>query len=163
MRKLLFLLLLLPLLFVTSCSNTGDSSTNSSTNATAPSSSANQLLMALDREIEASNAQMPMKVDYATNLLSLTRDGDNVTYVYEIDESSFDFEDMIADKESFKNQLKNQISLLSTPDNEVYAFMSLLRDTGKNLRYVYKGNTSGKTMTIEFANSELKELINPKR
>ena len=148
MKKILFILMLCPLLMISSCKD------NANTN---PSANSKEIL--LDKEIEASNAQFPVQVDDATTLMSLSRDGNIVTYEYEIDESAFDFETFTAQKESFKSQLEKQIAVLSTPNSEVYVFMSLLKDTGNSLRYLYKGNRSGKTMVIEFSNDELKQII----
>ena len=113
----------------------------------------------LDQEIEVFNAQFPVKMDNASTLVSLTRDGDVVTYEYEIDESVFDFEKFIAQKDTFRSQLENQITATSTPNSEFYAFVSLLRDTDKALHYLYKGIPSGKTVVIEFSNDELKKMI----
>ena len=80
--------MLCPLLTVMSCrDNTATS------NETAPSVSAdanlNSMEAALEKELYASNAQMPMQVDYATTLNSVTRDGKVVTYEYVIDEGVF--------------------------------------------------------------------------
>ena len=48
---------------------------------------------------------------------------------------------------------------MCTPNSEVYAFMSLIRDTGRDLRYQYTGNLTGKVTTIEFSNDDLHEMI----
>ena len=144
MKKLFFLLMLCPLLMVVSCKdNTGSAS--------------NEAL--LDKEIAASNKNMPMQVDNATTLLSLSRDGDVVTYEYVIDENAMDYAQFIDQKEKFRINLKNQIIALSTPDSELYGFMSLIKATGKNLRYQYKGNRSGLITTIDFPNDEIQEMI----
>ena len=136
-----------------------DNTATSNETTTTVSADANSMEAALEKEIYASNAQMPMQVDYATTLRSVTRDGNVVTYEYGIDESVFNFDDIIARSEDFKANLKEQIKLMSSPDSEVYTFMSLLKKTGKDLRYLYKGKNTGKTMTIVITNDELKELI----
>ena len=148
MKKLLFILMLCPLLMITSCKDNAKTGTD-----------ANSMEILLDKEIAASNAQFPVKVDFATTLKSLSRDGNIVTYEYEIDENAFDFDSLAAEKERFRSQLENQIAIMSTPNSEVYVFMTMLRDTGNELRYLYKGNPSGKTMVIEFTNDELKKII----
>ena len=73
MKKFLLIFMLCPLLTVMSCrDNTATS------NETAPSVSAdanlNSMEAALEKELYASYAQMPMQVDYATTLNSVTRD-----------------------------------------------------------------------------------------
>lgn len=156
MKKFLLIFMLCPLLMVMSCRD--NTATNNETTTTV-SADANSMEMALEKEIYASNAQMPMQVDYATTLRSVTRDGNVVTYEYGIDESVFNFDDIIARSEDFKANLKEQIKLMSSPDSEVYTFMSLLKKTGKDLRYLYKGKNTGKTMTIVITNDELKVLI----
>lgn len=156
MKKFLLIFMLCPLLMVMSCR---DNTATSNETTTTVSADANSMEMALEKEIYASNAQMPMQVDYATTLRSVTRDGNVVTYEYGIDESVFNFDDIIARSEDFKANLKEQIKLMSSPDSEVYTFMSLLKKTGKDLRYLYKGKNTGKTMTIVITNDELKELI----
>lgn len=156
MKKFLLIFMLCPLLMVMSCRD--NTATNNETTTTV-SADASSMEMALEKEIYASNAQMPMQVDYATTLRSVTRDGNVVTYEYGIDESVFNFDDIIARSDDFKANLKEQIKLMSSPDSEVYTFMSLLKKTGKDLRYLYKGKNSGKTMTIVITNDELKELI----
>ncbi len=156
MKKFLLIFMLCPLLMVISCR---DNTATSNETTTTVSADANSMEAALEKEIYASNAQMPMQVDYATTLRSVTRDGNVVTYEYGIDESVFNFDDIIARSDDFKANLKEQIKLMSSPDSEVYTFMSLLKKTGKDLRYLYKGKNSGKTMTIVITNDELKELI----
>ncbi|MBQ3364797.1 MAG: hypothetical protein IJG42_12705 [Muribaculaceae bacterium] len=156
MKKFLLIFMLCPLLMVMSCR---DNTATSNETTTTVSADANSMEAALEKEIYASNAQMPMQVDYATTLRSVTRDGNVVTYEYGIDESVFNFDDIIARSEDFKANLKEQIKLMSSPDSEVYTFMSLLKKTGKDLRYLYKGKNTGKTMTIVITNDELKELI----
>lgn len=156
MKKFLLIFMLFPLLMVMSCRD--NTATNNETTTTV-SADASSMEMALEKEIYASNAQMPMQVDYATTLRSVTRDGNVVTYEYGIDESVFNFDDIIARSDDFKANLKEQIKLMSSPDSEVYTFMSLLKKTGKDLRYLYKGKNTGKTMTIVITNDELKELI----
>ena len=136
MKKVFFILLLLPLLLVTSCKdNTGSGLSADSKEAL------------LDKEIAASVAQFPMQVDDATTLVLLSRDGNVVTYDYVLDESKMNFDEFIANKESFKAQLRNNIVVVCTPSSD------------KELHYRYTGKPSGRLVTIEFSNDEIKELI----
>ena len=148
MKKLFLILLFLPLMMVTSCKdNTGSGISADSKDAL------------LDKEIAASVAQFPMQVDDATTLVLLSRDGNVVTYDYALDESKMNFDEFIANQESFKAQLRNNIVVVCTPSSDFHTFMTLLRDTDKELRYRYKGKPSGRSVTIEFSNNEIKELI----
>lgn len=151
MKKLFFLLMICPLMMLTSCKD------NKGSNAK------EELL--LEQEMKATNAQLPMQVDVATTLMSVTIDGDMVTYKYLVDEDAMDYAQFIDQREQFRNDLKKQIVAMSTPNSEMHAFMSLLKVTGKDLRYQYKGNRSGMITTIDFPNDELQEMIkdfNPK-
>lgn len=148
MKKLFVILLIFPLMMVTSCKD------NSGSGMSADSKDA-----LLDKEIEASVSQFPMQVDNATTLVLLSRDGRIVTYDYVLDESVMNFDEFIANKESFKEQLRNNIVVVCTPPSSFRPFMTLLRDTDKELHYRYKGKTSGRSVTIVFSNDEIKELI----
>ena len=63
MKKLLFVLLLCPLMVMTSCRDSSGSNNK-----------AKELLLAND--IKAANDQFPMQVDYATTALSVALEGD---------------------------------------------------------------------------------------
>ena len=114
----------------------------------------------LDWDIEATNSLLPKKLDYVTTLVSLTRDGDVVTYTYEIDENELDMATVIAGKKQLKETLASQIAELNSPTSTAQTFMRLLRGAGKDLHYVYQGNESGQSLEIEFTNSELNEMLN---
>ncbi len=148
MKKLFLLLLICPLMMLTSCKDNGKSSLRAD--------SANALI---DQEIEATNAQFPMQIDVATTLVSTSRQGDIVAYHYILDESEVDFDTFNASKESFKNRLRNDLTVICLPSSEVHALFALLRDSGKVLRYEYKGKPSGRTMSIDFSNEELHKII----
>ena len=113
----------------------------------------------IDQEIEASNAQLPMQVDYATTLLAMSRDDSIVTYQYELDENEVEFEDIFANQVSFRADLKEKLTAGSETDLELNAFLTLLSETGKVLRYSYTGNLSGQVVSLEFSNDEIKEMI----
>ena len=147
MKKLLFILMLCPLMMITSCKDNANTSAGK-----------NSKEILLDKEIEASNAMFPMQVDIATTLKSVSRDGKVVTYEYEIDESVLEFETLTAKEETYRSQLESQLAALSKPNAEMYAFVSILKETDCGLRYLYKGNLTGKTMAIEFTSDELKKL-----
>ena len=152
--KKLFFLLMFPLLMITSCKDNAEKANNSN-NITETVSKE----MLLEQEIKAFNEQLPIQVDEATTLLSMFKDEEYVIYEYSVDENDMDFKQFIEHKEEFRNNIKNYIISKSTPDSELYAFMSLVRDTGNNLRYQYIGNKSGKATIFEFSNDDLKEMI----
>ena len=67
--KKLFLLLMFPLLMITSCKDNAEKANNSN-NATETVSKE----MLLEQEIKAFNEQLPIQVDEATTLLSMFKD-----------------------------------------------------------------------------------------
>lgn len=154
MKKLLFLLMLCPLMMITSCKDNVEKADNA---ATAAENVSKEKL--LEQEIKATNEQLPIQVDEATKLLSVSKHGEYVIYEYSVNEGDMAFKQFIDHKEDFKNNIKDQIIAMSSPNSEVYAFMSLIRDTGRDLRYQYTGNLTGKVTTIEFTNDDLHEMI----
>ncbi len=151
MKKLLFLLMLCPLMMITSCKDNAEKANNTTKTTTKE--------MLLAQEIKATNDQLPIQVDEATTLLSVSKLGEYVIYEYSVNEGDMDFKQFIEHIEDFRNNIKDQIITMSTPNTEVYAFMSLIRDTGRDLRYQYTGNLTGKVTTIEFTNDDLHEMI----
>jgi len=148
MKKLFFVLMLCPLLMLTmpSCSG-GTGSTNSGTDKTK--------MELLDKEIDLSNHQMPMQVDFATTLMSLKRQSMTVSYQYVVDEDAIDMDEVIANQRPFKTTLENQITTVK----EAKYFASMVADAGCDLHFVYDGNHSAKNVTIEFTNAELKSIL----
>ena len=114
----------------------------------------------LDWEIQASNSTLPRKLDAVTTLLSMSRDGNVVSYNYEIDESQLDMSVLINGQEQLKQTLAEQVATLNSNTSSAQAFMRLLRRGNMELHYVYKGNSSGKTARIQFTNAELRDMAN---
>ena len=90
-----------------------------------------------------------------TTLVSIGRLGDTVSYLFELDEEVVDMsllKDYLDEaKENFRQELE---SPTTTPN----IFISLVCRTNKSLRYVYRGKTTGKELTIEFTNAELRNI-----
>ena len=152
MKKLVFAMMLCPvLLLMASCTGSTD---NAGSTVSSVSDAGGSEMEKLDADLRISNAQMPMKVDYATTLLSITRDGHVVTYHYEVDEDAVAFEDLVEYQEDFRTNLKKEIKGASA----VTDFVSLVLDAGCELCYEYKGNQSGRTMELEFGKDELETM-----
>ena len=147
MKKLYFILMLCPLMWFTSCSDSSNSGSKASD------------LELLDKEIEATNAQLPMQIDYVTTFLEVSRSFGVVTYKYEIDENEIDFDDMQAHKVSFRAGLKGNLTSMCVPGSDLYAFLSLMSKAGAVLQYEYKGNLTGKIFTIEFSKDEIQAML----
>ena len=109
----------------------------------------------LDWNIRNTNASLPQQVDMGTTLVSIGRLGDTVSYLFELDEEVVDMsllKDYLDEaKENFRQELE---SPTTTPN----IFILLVCRTNKSLRYVYRGKTTGKELTIEFTNAELRNI-----
>ena len=66
----------------------------------------------------------------------------------------------LVNQASFRAELKERLVATCMPDSELYAFLSLLSDTGKSLRYEYTSSLAGKVILFEFTNDEIKEMMN---
>ena len=113
----------------------------------------------LDWDIEATNSLLPKQLDEVTTLISLTRDGNIVTYTYEIDEDALDMATVFEGQEDLRATLTAQIATLNSPTSSAQTFIRLLRETNKDLCYVYRGNQSGQSLKIDFTNSQLREML----
>ena len=58
-----------------------------------------------------------------------------------------------------KSELKKNILDLLNRDSSFRNSMNLMKETGKCMKYEYKGSKSGKTMVIEFTTDEISELL----
>ena len=105
-------------------------------------------------------AAVPRKLDAVTTLVSMSRDGNVVSYNYEIDESQLDVSVLINGQEQLKQTLAEQVATLNSNTSSAQAFMRLLRRGNMELHYVYTGNSSGKTARIQFTNAELRDMAN---
>ena len=113
----------------------------------------------LDWQIESSNAILPQQVDEVTTLLVLEKDGEDVSYIYEIDDVAMDFNAFKANQEEFRENLKETITQLSNaPQSSFKAFLKLLCRNNKNLCYTYRGKTTEQKVTLRFTNSELRDI-----
>ena len=112
----------------------------------------------LDWEIQATNSTLPRQLDYVTTLVSLSRDGNVVAYTYEIDEDELDMSMMIDGQDQMRAGIAAQIATLNSPTSSAQTFMRLLREGGKDLHYIYKGNKTGTVLEIKFTNNELLDL-----
>ena len=149
MKKLFLILMIVPLMMATSCKDSAKTGSNANTKEAL-----------LDQEIKASNAQLPAQMDYVLTLMTLYRDGDIVIYEYKFDEHKVSYDDMLVNQEKFRTQIKEGLVAESMPNSEFHAFLSLMRDTGKSLRYKYTGSLTGQEILFEFSNDEIKELMN---
>ena len=106
-----------------------------------------------------SHAAATTEGDEITVLTSITRDGQDVAYNYELDDEAMDMAFFNDHLDEMKANLSDELEALNSPMSSFKPFMKLLCRTNKNLLYVYKGKHSGQTVTITFTNSELRDII----
>ena len=136
---------------VTSCKGNVDGGTKTD------SKEAKELL--IDKDIEETNTQFPMPVDIATTAVSVSRDGDVVIYHFEVNEGLLEIESFIENQETMKSELRKSLVDVLNQDPSFREIMNLMKETGKCLKYEYKGSKSGKTMVIEFTTDEISEML----
>lgn len=114
----------------------------------------------LDWQIELTNSMMPMEVDDYTILNHLDKQGDNVIYYYDVDDQRINMDVLTDEKamDEFRNGLLAQLTEASSNQSVSRGFMKILRRSGKNLVYQYRGKMTGKEMKITFSNDELREI-----
>ena len=113
----------------------------------------------IDKDIEETNTQFPMQVDIATTAVSVSREGDVVIYHFEVNEGLLEIESLIENQETMKSELKKSLLDVLNQDASFREIMNLLKETGKSLKYEYKGINTGKTLEIEFFNAEIGEML----
>ena len=113
----------------------------------------------LDWQIQITNSTLPQQFEIGSMLVSVECQGNIVSYIFEIDEDLVDMsllDDYLDEaKEDFRQELEQE---WASPTSLVKQFTSLVCRTNKSLRYVYRGKTTGKELTIEFTNAELRNI-----
>lgn len=112
----------------------------------------------LDWQIKSANAVTPQAVDEITTLVSLERDGNQLTYVYEVDDTNMDFTQFIDGQEQFRQGLMANLEAFSTQQSSFGHFLKLLCRSGKSLCYSYRAKSSGRAVNINFTNSDLRTI-----
>lgn len=103
---------------------------------------------AIDAQIAISNAQAPIVVDEMTTLIEIIREGDNIIYLYDIDEAQVSMDDIEAARENLEYIL---LSALCDKNNTSRYFIETCHKANPNSLFIYRyrGNTSGQTVEIQ--------------
>lgn len=110
----------------------------------------------LEELVNITNVSCPMTIDEATVMEKLEIEGDNVVYLYKVDEDMVDVDALESNKEEMKQGIKNS---LNVADPSLKSFLEACLNDKKNLVYRYTGNTSGNSMECVLEVSEIKELL----
>lgn len=111
----------------------------------------------LNAEIEATNMQLPMMVDEATVLEKVIAESNSVVYLYQLDESMINIDDVKGNADAAKENVRNS---LVNGGPIVLTFVKKVFDTGRDLRYRYTGSESGESMEIVFTLDEMQDILN---
>ena len=113
----------------------------------------------LDWQIEITKSMLPKQFDELGDFVSLEQDSISVSFIYSINEEKVSMKQLQAAKDEVATELKTELKEeLTSPKSTSKPLLMLVIKAGKNLRYVYKGNKTGKTVSIDISNQELKEI-----
>ena len=113
----------------------------------------------LDWQIEITKSMLPKQLDELGDFVSLEQDSISVSFIYSINEEKVSMKQLQAAKDEVATELKTELKEeLTSPKSTSKPLLMLVIKAGKNLRYVYKGNKTGKTASIDISNQELKEI-----
>lgn len=108
----------------------------------------------LDKQMEMTNSQMPMDMGSGMVGTKVVREGNNIVYYFECDESMISIDAMKENVASMKTLLKSQLSSNSS-DPTVRELVRMCKDANVGIKYKYTGNRSGKSVTAGLNANEL--------
>lgn len=108
--------------------------------------------------ISSSQGFLPLKLDDEISITSISIIGDDVVYVYTINEDLVTMQEktkILKDPESRKNIIQNLTTdLVSRRQTEIFV------NANKNVVYKYVGNKSNESVELKITNAELLEALN---
>lgn len=99
-------------------------------------------------------------IDGTLTLDKVEEDDSAVSVVFVVNEDLGDIAEFKEEKEVAKDILAMDLAEAKTARTPDYRHLEMALYAGKCLRYVYRGNKTGKTVTIEFSNAELQKIAN---
>lgn len=106
--------------------------------------------------IETTNESFPQEVEEGVTMTKVFLDGDYVIYILECDEDVLDIDILRKSKDSMKKVIKGN---LSSSDSDIERELKTCINAGKGLGYRYVGDTSRKSLTIQFSVKELTDIL----
>ena len=106
----------------------------------------------LKTEIKSVQIHLPLQLDELTIWRDYSIVGNNVIYLYEIDESVASMDYLIENRDLLQSNIAEQ---LLGNDNADDSFMHQAKALGLGMSYVYFGSITNKRMEIVFKNEEL--------
>ncbi len=120
--------------------------------STAPQSTPHERLLDM---VKNTKVQLPMKVDVVTTLKDMDIEGDNVVYIYDIDENQINMSDVNIDAIR-ANTVGGLINVIKDPS--AGQFFQTVIDDGKNVGYRYFGSKTGTKLEFVVSHSELSQI-----
>ncbi|MDE5868987.1 MAG: hypothetical protein K2H18_02040 [Muribaculaceae bacterium] len=116
---------------------------------------ANKMLLA--SQVKSEKNKLPYSIDRGLKVTSIEDAGSKLVYVCDVDENLFDIDEMGAAKEEVKGNMEKMLK-----DRSMRKQAEVLASLNKGFEYKFVGNTSGKSVVIEFTAAELGELSKKK-
>lgn len=107
--------------------------------------------------IEAANKQCPMKMGTVGEVSSITYDGTDVVYLLTMNEGYIDLEALDKKPEAVKAAA---VAMFRNPEKNIKEMLNLVIDANSGIKFVYKGQTSGKEVSCYLGTEDLKNLLN---
>lgn len=114
----------------------------------------------LEKIADEYSTQLPIKVDYMTQLVKVTMKKREFVYSYIIDEDYIDnFDDLIESRNDLKNSiLKGIVDACKINPNTKQMYKAIIQNN-VTLVYLYKGSKSNRIMAIKFTPLEIKRKL----
>lgn len=104
--------------------------------------------------VSSLDAQCPQSLGLAIELTHVSFEDNTVVYSYTLDEDYASIDNLAANPEAVKN---NILTLFQNPNADMKQFVDMVIDGKADVRYVYKGKTSGKEFVTTLTSAELQE------
>ena len=114
------------------------------------SCSENKLKMA----VEAGNQKCPLSLGITGELTHIEYEDNTVELLFTIDEQFIDIDKIAADPESLKESV-----LAWSQNKDTKMLFEMIIEAGADLRYIYKGKTTGKEAELYLTPSELQQAL----
>lgn len=110
----------------------------------------------LETAITSTKLQLPIHVAQGMDVVDLKREGNNVIYVYVVDETTYSIDLFEQNKAQMKEAVMAELSAQGTVEKQ---FVQIVANAGANLVYRYKGDNSGAFTDVTISNRELKNML----
>ena len=106
--------------------------------------------------VSAADAQCPQSLSIAMELTHAAYENNTVVYYYTVDEDYVNIDNMTANPETSKNGV---LAMFQNPDANTKTFLDMVIEAKADVRYIYKGKTSGKEFSTTLTAAELEENL----